>query len=280
MMRTMLGYRRKRAASPRGNGTLAVRAVIVVLTMIAVWSVLPRPASATVIQSWSPGGYDDGFVPNSGWGPCYGTDSYYSATTTSTGQVSGGYQQTEADTNSGCNSNTASRTHGGGFHAGSGYSPSSSGTYYLVADWTYNTVQASAIFDSVSSPCNTYNDASFEVQIFLGVWDQTAGSNLFLYPITLVPFEDSGVYGWCTGGGPGGVVSTFAGTTSQFTSATFSLSSSHTYQFRTNVDFETTAQCNFSSACGLSGGFYSYAVGQFNTQTNYAWTLNWLDLDK
>jgi hypothetical protein len=223
-----------------------------------------KSASATVIHTWTPG-YTDGYIPNSGSSPCSGVDNYYSATTSSTGQVTSGYQETDSDA-TGCTPTSGTRTHGGGFHMGSGFSPSSSGTYYLISDWTFSSIED---FVDMLSGCSHGGYATVSGSVILAVWDQTSGTNIAFTSLQV------GSYNACTDGwvwstgNLGQAVVTF-GWTAQYNSATFSLSSTHTYEFRSNVNFVTTVNC--------PNGYCSVADSLLATGTNYSLTLNWEEL--
>ena len=252
----------------------AVTAAIVASSLLGLslfTFLTPPAAAATVVTSFSPG-YPDSYVPNYGWLACNGFDDYHSSTSASTGQVSGGSQVTNAIYSSSCTSNTGERIHGGGFHVNSAWSPSSSGTYYLVADWTYNAIQYAANFFNC-----VHGSASVQVDLIIAAWDVTTSSNVFFWDSQVLSISAINS-GWCPFSGVNGILGSSPGGTTAFGSTSTSsvyLYSTHAYQFRSNVNFQTDVDCSHSK-CSSGDG----ASAEFNVATNYVWTLNWLNVDQ
>lgn len=256
------------ATSVQGRGL----AVLVAISMIIAASIIESSpiVRGTVIQTFNPAYYST-YIPNSGWAPCFGYDYYNSAVNGATGQVTSGYQDTESDSGdpSCSSSNTAERIHGGGFFVNAGtWSPPSSGNYYIIADWSWNIVQASA---GEPNSCVAIQ-ASLVLSVWIGVWDATSTTDIYDANSTALAWGANN-NGWCSDIGLS-VAHTFAGSSWSPQSGLISLSSSDQYQFRSNVNFATDTNC--AGTCGASGTF---ADASFNYQaTNYVWTLHWLEI--
>jgi hypothetical protein len=240
-------------------------AIVITIGCLSVLGMLSlKPANATVIQTWNPG-YTDGYIPNSGSAPCNGVDNYNSAYTVSTGQITGGYQETDSDPN-GCSPTSGTRTHGGGFHMGYGYYPPSSGSYYLIADWTFSSLQD--FLDMVSN-CNNGGYATVTGDVVLAVWDMTSGTNIAASTLQVGTY-DVCTDGWAWTPSNFGQAVVIFGWTAQYDSSSFTLSSSHAYEFRSNVNFVTTVNC--------PNTYCSVADSLLSTGSNYSLTLNWVEL--
>jgi hypothetical protein len=269
----------------RRRYSLLVGAAAAIVAGLFLGSLSLPLASAQVVEQFTPNAdYSGYYIPSSSAGPCSGTNSGSSSATTDTGTVSGGYIDTVSQGADSCVPNHVTRSQGGGFWVDGSWNPGSSGTYYLISDWTYNSIQYSALITNCFGG-DTY--AGGEVVVNVAAWDQTTATNV--YSETYTVFTDNATQGWCFNSGQfegsnQGVMGQYSGRTQSFGTAGVSssavyLSDSNFYQFRSAVIFSTADNCDPTSCSYGSDVYGIQSESEFNLATNFQWTLNWFDVD-
>jgi hypothetical protein len=272
MMRSRLVQGRKRRARV---GTL----LALVVAGAALLSIYSSPAAkATVVVQFTPAAdYAGGYQSYSYTSPCSGYDRGGSTVgSASSGTISGGSADIRAIADGGCSSNSGSLTYGGGFWVDGSWSPSTTGTYYFDAEWTFNAIQYADTLDDCYE-----GSANSAVNIAIGVWDQSTETNVLSW--TDQEMYDAAGYGWCEHYSTGyfqGVSGVIPGGTEGFPSSGITLYSGSSYQFRSNVNFVDNVDCDASYCygCFLADGDPCGAEADMNTQTNFVWTLDWFEV--
>jgi hypothetical protein len=207
-------------------------------------------ASATTLTTWNSAWNGTG----SSWNPCNGPSNGVTTevATASTGGYDG-FSQSTSTSSSGCTSNTAQYLQFAGLHSANTFSVASTGTYSITVHMTMN------YYWSVSNYCHSGYASQARMWVYLAVWDNTAGVNVYGNVLAPVFAEDSLNYA-CSGGyqGASSVVTNSAWS---YTFTGVSLTGGNSNIPRVGLQEETNSMANYQIFWPT--GYSSYGMVDF-----------------